>query len=53
MDEVNVEWPKRLAQAVANKDDGTKLIHVSNLNCHQEEGRKASNILQQNVRNIP
>jgi len=48
MEEVNVEWPKRLAQAVADKNDGTRLIHVSYLNCHQEEGRKASNILQQN-----
>lgn len=48
MEEVNVEWPKRLAQAVADKDDGTKLIHVSYLNCHQDENRKASKILQQN-----
>jgi len=48
MEEVNVEWPKRLARAVAEKDDGTRLIHVSYLNCHQEEGRKVSNILQQN-----
>lgn len=48
MEEVNIEWPKRLAQAVANKNDGTRLIHLSYLNCHQEEGRKLSNILQQN-----
>ncbi|CAK8679987.1 unnamed protein product [Clavelina lepadiformis] len=48
MDEVNVEWPKRLAQLVAEKGDGTRFIHLTNLNCHQEEGRNVSNILQQN-----
>ena len=50
MEEVNIEWPKRLAGLVAEKDDGTRLIHVTHLNCHQQEGRAVSNILRQDVR---
>lgn len=46
MEEVNQEWPARLATLVAEKNDGTRLLHMTHLNCHQEEGRKISNILE-------
>ena len=49
MEEVNIEWPKRLANLVAEKNDGTRLLHVTHLNCHQPEGRAVSNMLQQDV----
>lgn len=49
MEEVNVDWPIRLARLVAEKNDGTKLLHLTNLACHQELGRKVSKILDQNV----
>uniref|UniRef100_H2XYG3 NADH dehydrogenase [ubiquinone] 1 alpha subcomplex subunit 9, mitochondrial n=1 Tax=Ciona intestinalis TaxID=7719 RepID=H2XYG3_CIOIN len=48
MEEVNVTWPTRLAQLVAEKNDGTRLIHLSRLNCHSDEARKHSEILKQN-----
>uniref|UniRef100_H2ZAT7 NADH dehydrogenase [ubiquinone] 1 alpha subcomplex subunit 9, mitochondrial n=1 Tax=Ciona savignyi TaxID=51511 RepID=H2ZAT7_CIOSA len=47
-EEVNVDWAKRLATLVAEKNDGTRLIHLSRLNCHTPEGRKYSEILRQN-----
>jgi len=46
MEEVNLEWPVRLAQLVADKCDGTKLIHITQLACHQPEGRKVSEMLR-------
>ena len=49
MEEVNVDWPKRLANLVAEKNDGTRLIHVTQLNCHQEKGRAISESLRQDV----
>jgi len=49
MEEVNVEWPKRLANLVAEKNDGTRFLHVTHLNCHQAEGRAVSKLLQQDV----
>ena len=34
---VNVEWPERLARLVAEKDDGTRLVHLVHLNCEDEQ----------------
>lgn len=49
MEEVNIEWPERLAKLVAEKNDGTRLIHVTHLNCHQPQAREYSNILRQDA----
>lgn len=46
LEEVNLEWPMRLAQMVKDKGDGTKLIHVTNLGCHQQRARNLSKVLQ-------
>ena len=35
----NVEWPERLARLVADKDDGTRLVHLVHLNCEDPEVR--------------
>uniref|UniRef100_A0A6F9DLD0 NADH dehydrogenase [ubiquinone] 1 alpha subcomplex subunit 9, mitochondrial n=1 Tax=Phallusia mammillata TaxID=59560 RepID=A0A6F9DLD0_9ASCI len=48
MDEVNLDWPKRLARLVAEKGDGTRLVHLTHLNCTQEMGRDMSCLLRQN-----
>jgi len=45
LEDVNLEWPKNLARMVAEKNDGTKLIHMTNLACHQEKARNISKVL--------
>jgi len=45
LEEVNLEWPVKLAQLVADKGNGTKLIHITNLACHQEKARELSKVL--------
>jgi len=49
MEEVNVEWPKRLARLVEEKGDGTRLLQLTHLNCPQPDSREVSKILKQNV----
>ena len=49
LEDVNLEWPKNLARMVAEKNDGTKLIHMTNLACHQENARKISKVLAMQV----
>ena len=39
---VNVEWPERLARLVAEKDDGTRLVHLVHLNCEDEQVNHSS-----------
>jgi len=46
MEEVNFEWPVRLAQLVADKCDDTKLIHVTNLACNQPKARQISKLIK-------
>lgn len=45
MEEVNLEWPVRLAELVADKDDGTTLVHITNLACNRPEARAHSKLL--------
>lgn len=49
MEEVNFEWPVRLAQLVADKCDDTKLIHVTNLACNQPKARQISKLIKLQV----
>lgn len=46
LDEVNMQWPQRLAKAVAEKDDGTRLIQLSALNCNRQESKDVSNLMK-------
>jgi hypothetical protein len=48
----NVEWAERLATLVAEKDDGTRLIHIVHLNCEDEESQKYSKILTEQAEAI-
>jgi len=49
---VNVEWPERLAQMVAEKGDGTRLVHLVHLNAGDEESMKHSAILREQAEAI-
>ena len=49
---VNVEWPERLARMVAEKGDGTRLVHLVNLNAGDEESMKHSAILREQAEAI-
>lgn len=46
LDEVNVQWPQRLAKLIAEKDDGTRLIQLSALNCNRKESQDVSNLMK-------
>uniref|UniRef100_UPI00193A2BAA NADH dehydrogenase [ubiquinone] 1 alpha subcomplex subunit 9, mitochondrial-like n=1 Tax=Styela clava TaxID=7725 RepID=UPI00193A2BAA len=46
LEKANLEWPLRLAKIVAEKNDGTRLLHITKLNCNHEFGRKTSKLLQ-------
>jgi NADH dehydrogenase (ubiquinone) 1 alpha subcomplex subunit 9 len=48
----NVDWAERLATLVAEKDDGTRLIHVVHLNCEDESSQKYSKILSEQAEAI-
>lgn len=50
--EVNVDWPKRLAQLVANKGDDTRLVHLVHLNAGNEELGEYSAILREQAEAI-
>ena len=47
MGECNYDWPVRLAELCAEKNDGTKLIHLVHLNSHDAKSREESIILEQ------
>jgi len=49
---VNVEWPERLARLVAEKDDGTRLVHLVHLNCEDEQSQSKSKILSEEAEAI-
>lgn len=46
LDQVNMQWPQRLARLVAEKDDGTRLIQLSALNCNRQESKDVSNLMK-------
>lgn len=46
LEKANLEWPLRLARLVAEKNDGTRLLHITKLNCNHAKGRKTSKLLQ-------
>lgn len=46
-EEVNVAWPERLAKLVAEKGDGTRLVHLVELNAGNERLEKYSGILRE------
>jgi len=48
----NVEWPERLARLVAEKDDGTRLVHLVHLNCENELQQAKSGILREEAEAI-
>ena len=50
--EVNVDWPERLARLVAEKGDGTRLVHLVHLNTGNEELAKHSAILREQAEAI-
>lgn len=43
--EVNLDWPLRLASIVAEKNDGTRLLHVTHLNNQLSSARKLSKLM--------
>ena len=47
MNDVNFDWPVRLAKLVAEKGDNTKLVHLTHMNAHDEKSREESIILDQ------
>jgi len=48
----NVEWPERLARLVADKDDGTRLVHLVHLNCEDPESQSKCGIFREQAEAI-
>ena len=51
-EQVNVDWPERLAKLVAQKGDGTRLVHLTHLNAGNTECAARSGIIAEQTEAI-